>query len=128
MPFSHIVYKKHRLVISTGSGGVTQAEIRARQDQTANDHDFDPEFDQIVDLTAVTAFDMSMDEFTTLARRKVFASQSRRAFVANSPHIFGMGRLWEAHSELSDEDPSKIHVFYDFPSALEWLGLKDDPR
>ena len=128
MPFSYVVYKEQRLVISTGSGRVSQAEIKERQDQTAHDPEFDPEFDQIVDLTAVTDFEMSIDEFTALARRKVFASRSRRAFVASAPHIFGMGRLWEAHSALSDDDPSKIQVFYDLPSALKWLGLEADPR
>jgi hypothetical protein len=128
MPFSYVVYKEQRLVISTGSGRISQAEIKERQDQTACDPDFDPEFDQIVDLTAVTDFEMSMDEFVVLARRKVFASRSRRAFVASTPHIFGVGRLWEAHSELSDDDPSKIQVFYDLASALKWLGLEADPR
>jgi len=128
MPFSYAVYKEQRLVISTASGRVTQAEIKERQDQTGSDPDFDPEFNQIVDLTAVTDFEMSMDEFTALARRRVFGSGSRRAFVASAPHIFGMGRLWEAHSALSDDDPSKIQVFYDLPSALKWLGLEADPR
>lgn len=127
MPFSYVVYKEQRLVISTGSERVSHAEIKERQDQTASDPDFDPEFDQIVDLTEVTDFEMSIDEFTALARRKVFASRSRRAFVASTPHVFGMGRLWEAHSALSDDDPSKIQVFYDFPSALKWLGLEADP-
>src|SRR5260221_924899 len=93
MPFSYVVHKKRRLVISTGSGGVTRAEIKARQDQTANDQDFDPEFDQIVDLTAVTAFDISMDQFTTVGPRKGFASQARPAFLASSAHIFGIGPL-----------------------------------
>ncbi len=128
MPFSYVVYQEQRLVISAGSGRVTQAEIKERQDQTASDPDFAPEFDQIVDLTAVTDFEMSMDEFAALARRKVFASRSRRAFVASTPHVFGMGRLWEAHSELADDDPSKIQVFYDLPAALKWLGLEADPR
>jgi len=128
MPFSYVVYKEQQLVISTGSGRVTRAEIKQRQDQTKTDPDFDPEFNQIVDLTAVTDFEMSIDEFKSLAQRKVFGSKSRRAFVAARPHIFGMGRLWAAYSDMSDDDPSKIHVFYDLPSALKWLGLESLPQ
>src|SRR5258708_23793958 len=100
MPFSYVVYKKQRLVISTGSGRVTQAEIKARQDQTANDQDFDPEFDQIVDLTAVTPFDMSVDQFTTLARPKAFASDSPPAFGPSSPPPFRMRPLSVAPTSL----------------------------
>lgn len=121
MPLSYVVHKDRQLVISTGSGRVTCAEIRARQDEIESDPDFNPEFNQLVDLRAVTALDVSVGEFTTLARRQVFSSKSRRAFVAVDPAIFGMGRLWEAHTELS-QDTSQIHVFYDLAPALEWLG------
>jgi len=124
VPFSYVVHKDQRLVISTGSGRVTCPEIKVRQDQTATDPDFNPDFDQIVDLRAVTAFDVSVDEFTELAARKVFSSRSRRAFVASSPGVFGMGRLWEAHTELSQEI-SQIRVFYELSAALEWLGRKN---
>ena len=34
MPFNYVVYKEHRLVISTGSGLVSWEEIKTRQDQT----------------------------------------------------------------------------------------------
>jgi len=128
MPFSYVVYKEQRLVISTGSGRVTCAEIRERQDQTSNDPDFDSEFNQIVDLRAVTDFEVSIEEFRALARRRIFAPSSRRAFVAKDPHIFGMGRLWEIESETFDIETSKIHVFYDLASALHWIGVEALPQ
>ncbi len=128
MPFSYVVYPEKRLVITTASGRVTRDEIQECHNQAATDPEFNPEFDHLADLRDVSDFEMSLDEFKMLARRKIFEPSARRALVARQPHIFGMGRLWEAYSEMSDEMPPNIRVFYDLPSALRWLGLEADPR
>jgi hypothetical protein len=127
MPFSYVIYREHHLVVSTGSDRVTWEEIKDRQDQTKTDADFNPEFNQIVDLRAVTGFDMTSDQARMLARRMIFSSTSRRAFVAANPAIFGVGRMWEVFSELS-QNPSQIRVFYDLLSALKWLSLESLPQ
>jgi hypothetical protein len=127
MPFSYVVYRDLRLVVSTGSDCVTWSEIKARQDQTKIDPTFNPEFNQIVDLRAVTRFDMTSDHARVLARRMIFSFTSKRAFVAPSPASFGMGRMWEIFTELSD-NPSQIRVFYDLSSAVKWLGLQALPE
>ncbi len=127
MPFDYVVHRKQRLVISTGSDVVTWWEIRERQDQTQTDPDFDPEFNQLVDLRAVTDVDMTSDQARTLARRMIFSATSKRAFVAANPAVFGMGRMWEILTELSD-NPSQIRVFYDLSSALKWLNLERLPE
>ena len=127
MPFSYVVYSEYRLVVSTGSDLVTWEEIKTRQDETKTDPGFNPEFDQIVDLRAVTGFDMTSDHARLLARRMIFSASSKRAFVASSPSVFGVGRMWEMFTEVSDS-PSQIRVFYDLPSALEWLHLDSLPQ
>jgi hypothetical protein len=127
MPFSYVVYREHRLVISTGSDLVTWEEIKTRQDETQTDPNFNPEFNQIVDLRAVTGFDMTSDHARLLARRIIFSATSKRAFVAASPGVFGVGRMWEIFTEMSDNQ-SQIRVFYDLPSALKWLGLESLPQ
>lgn len=124
MPFSYVVHKEYRLVISTGSDCVTFGEIKTRQDQTKTDPDFNPEFNQIVDLRAVTRFDMSSEQAKALARRMIFATTSKRAFVAANPAIFGVARMWEIFTEMADH-PSEVRVFYDLPAALTWLGLEN---
>ena len=126
MPFDYAVYKERRLVVSIGIGLVTWVEIKARQDQTKTDPNFDPEFDQIVDLRLVTGFEMSPEQTRSLARRRIFSSNSKRAFVATNASVFGVGRMWESYTEFSD-DPSHIQVFYDLPSALKWIGLESMP-
>jgi hypothetical protein len=78
-------------------------------------------------LRAVTGFDMTSDHARLLARRTIFSARSKRAFVAASPAVFGVGRMWEIFTELSD-NPSPIRVFYDLPSALKWLNLESLPQ
>ena len=79
MPFSYVVHNDHRLVVSTGTDRVTWKEIKARQDQAQADPGFNPEFNQIVDLRAVTSFDMTSDHVSALARRNglLFYIQTR---------------------------------------------------
>ena len=126
MPFDYVVYKEHRLVISTASGVVTWDEIKARQDQTKTDADFDPQFDQIVDLRSATRIELSGDQIRFLAGRRIFSYRSRRAFVAPNPDVFGVGRMWETYDEFS-KNPTEVRVFRDLTSALKWLGLEDFP-
>ena len=124
MPFSYVVYKKHRLVVSTGTGRVTYDEIKARQDQTKGDPDFNSDFNQIVDLRAATTVDLTVDQARELASRNIFSPTSRRAFIATTPAVFGMGRMWESYTAIAQKT-SQIRIFSNLLSAIDWLGLKD---
>ncbi|HUA15469.1 MAG TPA: hypothetical protein VMG31_09235 [Verrucomicrobiae bacterium] len=127
MPLRYVIYRELRLVVSTGQDRLTYDEARAHQEQLIRDPDFNPEFNQLLDATAVTDVEIVTDQARMLATRSVFASTSRRAFVATRPAIFGMGRVFGSYHETIKE-PSHVRVFYDMPSALEWLGLKELPK
>jgi hypothetical protein len=47
--------------------------------------------------------------------------------IITSPAVFGVGRMWEILTEMSD-NPSQIRQFYDLPSALKWLNLESLPQ
>ncbi len=121
MACSYVIYRDRRLVITTGRGRVTLAEITEHRDQLIADADFHPDFNQLIDFTAVTSLDVSMDEAKSVARHPHFSSRSRRAFVATTPDIFAMGRFMAAHDELA-RGPEHIGVFSALDAALEWLG------
>jgi hypothetical protein len=57
----------------------------------------------------------------------IFAAISNRAFLAASPAVFGVGRMWEMFTEMS-ENPSQIRMFCDLRSALQWLNLESLPQ
>jgi hypothetical protein len=124
MPIDYVVHKDRRLVIITASGRLSAKDIEGRIAQAMVDSDFNPDYDEISDLRAVTSIDMSMPQTRTLARRKIYSPKSRRAIVASDPAIFGMGRLWGAHAELAQD--VQIQVFYDLSAALKWLGIPED--
>jgi len=119
----YILDRERRLVISTASDRLTFAEVMAYRTRLQSDPDFRPEFNELLDGRTVTHLDVTIDEAKEIARRPVFSETSLRAWVASGPAVFGMGRLIATYNEYS-ETPSQISVFYDLPSALQWLGLE----
>jgi len=82
MPVHSVIHKEQRLVITTGEGRLTLDELKANQDWLLNNPDFDPEFNQLLDITAVTAMDIKVTDIRQALRRRSFSPASRRAFVA----------------------------------------------
>lgn len=126
MPLRYLIDKERRLVLTTGWDRLTFAQTQAYQDQLWNDPEFNPEFNQLVDLSALTGLGMSVDETKQIAKRSGFSEGSRRALVAPDAAVFGMSRLFGVYNEMSNT-PSQIQVFRDLPSALKWLGLESLP-
>src|SRR5215467_10804831 len=85
--------KPRRLIVTTAEGCVIFDDVRSHQDRLLADPDFDVSFDQLIDTTPATRFDISADEARILAGRRIVSPESRRAFVATTPHIFGLGRM-----------------------------------
>ena len=128
MPCRYVIDKHRRLVTTTAWERISFSEARAHQDQLSKDPDFSPSFDQLLDATAVTAVDMSAQEIRELTRRYIFSPQSRRAFVASQPVVFGIGRMMQSYLEVAKPGalPGNVNVFYDLNSALKWLEGKTD--
>ena len=123
MPCEYVIDEQRRLVITTGTDRLTFAEAKAHQERLIADPRFNPEFNQLIDLRAVTVLELSPEQMRTMARRNPFSTRTRRALVASSPHIFGMLRLAMAHHEMIPE-ASVASAFYDLPTALKWLGVE----
>lgn len=126
MPLRYFIDKERRLVTTTAWGDVGFEETKAHQDRLVNDPEFDPEFNQLIDASGITALHMSIQEARIVASQPIFSATSRRAVVATDPFIFGMARLMEAYHSIARLQ-SPVNVFYDLEKAYEWLGLKDDP-
>ncbi len=125
MPFRSVIFKAHRLIVSTGEGRVTLDDVLAHQDSLLRDPDFDPDFDQLVDATGVSAVALSAADLKRLVKNKVFSPASRIAVVVSSMFVFGMLRMTQTYQELSGSEPP-ISVFWDRASALKWLGITGD--
>ena len=128
MPVGYVLDKERRLVVTTASGRVTFAEAKAHQDQLRSDPDFQAEFNQLLDATAVTNLDISTEEAKSLGRNSpFFSASSRRAWVAPNPFLFGMGRLMATYREIAGGE-EQFQMFYDRDEALKWLGQTVNAR
>ena len=100
------------------AGRITFAEVIAHQDELLSEPDFSPDFNQFLDATKVTNLELSREEAKTIARRPLFSSASRRAWVSADPAIHGLGRLMAAYNEMSS-GTSQISVFHDDPALSD---------
>jgi hypothetical protein len=124
VPVRYKIDKEHHLILTVGEGSVTASEISDHQDRLLRDPNFDAGFNQLIDVTTATRFDMSTDEAKQIALRSIVSTKSKRAFVAIKPDIYGLGRLMQVYHEgLAD-----ARVFHDRDLALKWLGLDEDPE
>lgn len=110
--------KARRVVLSTGSGHLTAADILAHQRKLLSDPDFDPTYSQFMDFTAVIGNDISGDDIRAIAATSVFSAYSRRAVLVTTDEQFGLARMFglirEGHGEHG------IRVFRDRRDALRW--------
>ncbi len=126
MPARYVIYKDQRLIINYGWGQLTLADFRGQQEEMIKDPDFNPDFDQLVDVSQTTALDLSIEEAKAVATRGIFSRTSRRAVIATDPNVFAMGRLMDVYHAMVTHR-SQVRVFYDRESALKWLGLDSLP-
>ena len=124
MPCAYVIDKERRLVVSTAWDRVTFAQAKDHLTQLRNDPDFNPDYNHLIDTTAITALDISLDEIKEMAMGGIFSPASRGAFVATNTAICGLARLWEAHHSMAKVG-DQVCIFSDLPSALKWLGLPE---
>jgi hypothetical protein len=125
MPMHSVIYKEHRLVVTTGEGRVSLDDVLAHQDRLQRDPDFNPEFDQLVDTTGITDVSLSVHEIKRVVNHKLFSPNSRIALVAVSSFMYGMLRMTQTYQELSNSK-ALLSIFRDQASALQWLGIPKD--
>ena len=123
MPYSFVVDREHRLVISTGSGLVTAEEIVACLHRGRDDSEFPHDFNELVDLREAVDIQVSTQDVKAFVDFRVFSPQTKHALVATAPVTFGMCRLFCSYHEMLRGPEPQFQVFRELPAAIEWLGL-----
>ena len=127
MPYRCVIDTQRRVIVSILRDRVTFAEATTLQNEMTSHPDFNPEFDRLIDATAITVLDLSMSEASIVAGRRLFAPTSRCAIAATNPAVFGMGRLMQVQHSMAGAQDATC-VFYDLASAMQWLGLDSLPE
>jgi hypothetical protein len=122
MPAWYKIDKEHKLVMSTGSGVLTLAEMLDHQNKLAADPEFDPGYSQLMDFSHVTKIDATAADIPLLAQRNVFSPTARRAILVASDQAEEYSELFRKLREpLGDRG---IKTFRSLDEALDWLVRK----
>jgi hypothetical protein len=127
VPFHSKIDHERKLIVTVGTGSVSVDEILEYHIQLRRDPTFDPKFNQLIDLTKVSRFPLSAADIQRIAQDRFLGPSSRRAFVAQSTHIFGLLRMFETYRELYGFE-EQIQVFEKIELAMEWLSAGEADR
>lgn len=122
MPAVLKINPQKRVVVSTFFGAVTDQEFLNHRQTIVGHPDFKPEFDEIVDLTIVSDFQVSAAALQKLATQEsVFRPSSKHAVVAPKDISFEKAELFKRMANSSRPD---LKVLRTAAEAYEFLGLK----
>lgn len=119
MPCSYRIDKNVKFVVSTWSGVATDDDVHMYREALLNDPQFDRTYDQLIDFTDVTTFELTLTTIRAVARNRIFGETSRTAIVAPQDVAFGSSRAFQAYSASHE-----VMVFREMGEARCWLKLE----
>ena len=123
MAFSFTVDGHRGVVRFLAEGVFSSQDLMDSIKRVTADPAFRPDFDHLVDLRAVSAFQPDSDDIrkrTQHDRSSIRLDAGRIAIVASDDFVFGMSRMYET---LMDGSNVTARTFRDMADAEAWLGL-----
>jgi hypothetical protein len=124
MPYHFEFDSTHRILRCRLEGRVTDEELKEYyRDLEKYSVQQDP-LGGILDMSAITAFDVSPDTIRELAKSPpAMPNPGRlRVLIATSPNVFGIARMFEMQGQ---ETRPNLHVVRSEKEALAILGLTE---
>ena len=120
LPATYELDNQRRLITSRLWGAVTDREVFEHNEQLRNDPQFDPTYQQLVDLIGVTEVVVSTGMIGETSLDQFFKPGTRRAMIAVEDAVYGMARMFALRAESVGQT---IQVFRDPQQARDWLGI-----
>jgi len=120
MANSYLIDSTRNIVFSRAWGILTDDELLWHSRTLRADPRFDPAFRQVGSFLELSEVRVTAEGVRTLAQLNPFNRDSRRAVVAPSDLVFGLTRMFEAHT---NSDPDQFRVFRALGPAFEWVGM-----
>src|SRR5712675_2664599 len=99
MPTKLRIDPQARIVYSTLSGNIETEDLVSQIAAIRAHPQFDPEFSELIDASAVTSFNVSSADVRRLAGRdSTFSPSADRVFVATQDLVFGLARMFQTFS------------------------------
>jgi hypothetical protein len=125
MAWSYEIDPARRRVRVRVVGSLCDQDLVDGDAELRGDPEFDPAYDQLVDLREAEGSAVSSEGVWELANRPpLFLPTSRRAILVATDLGFGMARMFEM---MRGEKSGVIRVFESLDSAELWLESQDSP-
>jgi len=122
MPVNVSVDRNRKLVITTYSGDVTDADVARQVSQIRELAPYGPAYRAITDFTQVTQFNISSSEIRSVAVSESPLGEARRVMVAPSDVAYGTSRMFQA---LASRTRPHITVVRTLAEAYSSLGIDE---
>jgi hypothetical protein len=122
MPFTYTVDPNLRLVLTTGTGIVSDEDSQQLSAMQRSDPQIHAAMRELLDLRRVERLSITPSWLRTRAATdKRYAAEyaNTLAIVVGSEVAFGFARMYE----LLTDEYFRIRVFRDYAEACEWLGI-----
>lgn len=120
MPVHVSVDRNRKLVVSTYSGDVTDADVVRQVSEIRQQAPYGPAYRVITDFTQVTQFNISSGEIRSVADSESPLAQARRVMVAPSDVAYGTSRMFQS---LALRTRPNITVVRTLAEAYAALGI-----
>jgi hypothetical protein len=125
MPVQVAVDRGRKLVITSYSGEVSDADVASQISEIKRSAPYDPDYRAITDFTAVTQFNISTNQIREVAETQSPLAESKRVMVAPSDVAYGTSRMFQA---LAWHTRPNITVVRTLPEAYQVLGIAENDR
>lgn len=115
------VYPDLHIVLTILTGTVDDQMCLDNIHKLAASPGFDASFDQVIDVTGITANKITNAGLTAVAELTPFSSASRRAFIISESNIVTQAGFF---GSLSGVESDNIFVTHDRDKAYDWLLKK----
>jgi len=120
MPVHVAVDRERKLVVTSYSGEVNDADVARQISEIQRSAPFDSEYSAITDFSGVTQFNISLDQIRQVAETESPLAKSKRVMVAPTDVAYGTSRMFQA---LSSNTRPKITVVRTLAEAYQVLGI-----
>ena len=120
MPVQVSVDRSRKLVITTYSGDVRDADVARQVSQIREQAPYGPTYRAITDFTQVTQFNISSSEIRSVADSVSPLAEARRVMVAPSDVAYGTSRMFQS---LASRTRPNITVVRTLAEAYAALGM-----
>ena len=121
MPVQVVVDRNKKLVVTTYSGEVTNADVARQIAEIKQQAPYGSGYRAITDFTEVTQFEVSSDEIRSVADSKSPLAQAQRVMVAPSDVTYGTSRMFQM---LAGQTRPNITVVRTLDEAYTVLGIE----